>query len=61
MQTLRLFKDAPTARNYRRDNGTGGWIFDSPEMVILFPPELTPTGILNHPVTKGRSGKLLAN
>jgi len=62
MQTYRTFNTLQAARDYRFENGTGGWIFapDSGDC-ILFPPEVTPTGIFNHPFTKGKSGKLYAN
>lgn len=70
MQTIRTFATSQDARDYRRQNGTGGWIFaptcTNPEFYpwtesVLFPPEYTPTMIFNHPITKGRNGKLLAN
>lgn len=61
MQILKLFPDAERAREHRKDHGTGGWIFDGEGLVILFPPDITPSGIFNHPVTKGRSGRLIGS
>jgi hypothetical protein len=70
MSEYRTFPTLQDARDYRHEHGTGGWIF-APEVTeptfypahecILFPPEFTPTGIFNHPFTKGRSGQLIAN
>ena len=71
MITIRMFNTIDDAMEYRYTNGTGGWIF-SPEdepasnhyidrlNVILFSPDFTPTMIFNHPLTKGRSGKLIS-
>jgi hypothetical protein len=62
------FPNEQDARDYRHEHGTGGWIFvpenDKPAFypfhdVILFPPEFTPSAILKHPFTKGRTGKLI--
>ena len=71
MQTYLTFPTLQSARDYRYENGTGGWIFapDQSDQLrpypdtecILFPPEFTPHAILHHPFTKGRSGKLISN
>lgn len=68
METYLTFPNTQSARNYRYEHGTGGWIFapDEPEVtyadqVILFPPEYTPNMIFNHPFTRGKSGKLIGN
>lgn len=61
MQTLRLFDNVEEARTYRHQHGTGGWIFANSEVVILFPPELPPSGVFGHPLTRGMSGKLIGN
>jgi len=63
MKTFRTFTSKQAARDYRHENGTGGWIFapdDSPES-ILFPPDMTPTDIFNHVLTEGKSGDLLGS
>ena len=63
MKTFRTFKTTQEARDYRHQNGTGGWIFspiDNSDS-ILFPPEFTPTAIVNHPTTCGKTGFLFAN
>lgn len=71
MQTYRFFDTLQQARDYRYQNGTGGWIF-APEhtpdpkpysetQCVLFPPEFTPHAIFHHPLTRGRSGRLIAN
>jgi hypothetical protein len=68
MKQYFTFNSLQDARDYRHENGTGGWIFvpenDNPtfypyHQVILFPPEFSPTGIFNHPFTKGRTGQLI--
>ena len=63
MQVFRTFNTAQDARDYRYENGTGGWIFapDNGAPSILFPPEVTPTAIFNHPLTKGQTGRLLGS
>lgn len=62
MQVFRTFATVQQARDYRHEHGTGGWIF-APENgpAILFPPEIPPSQIFNHPFTRGQSGRLLAN
>ena len=68
MNQYLTFNTETAARVYREHCGTGGWIFvpenDKPmfhpyHAVILFPPEVTPSAIFNHPFTKGRTGKLI--
>jgi hypothetical protein len=68
MNQYLTFTNEQTARDYRHEHGTGGWIFvpenDKPTFypfhdVILFPPEFSPSAIFNHPFTKGRTGKLI--
>jgi hypothetical protein len=55
------FDSAQAARTYRHEHGTGGWIFrpENGGMTVLFPPDMAPTAIMTHPITKGRSGKLM--
>ena len=63
MRTIYEFKTAQDARDFRHEHGTGGWIF-TPEdngPVILFPPELYPMAIFHHPLTQGRSGRLIGS
>lgn len=65
MSTIRTFQTEQEARDYRHIHGTGGWIF-SPENEqggesVLFPPEMSPSDIFNHPITKGRTGNLIGN
>ena len=71
MQILRTFPTRQEARDYRHEHGTGGWIF-SPDIPddntnlyssesILFPPNMAPIDIFNHPITRGRSGDLIGN
>jgi hypothetical protein len=65
MLTYRTFSNASEAIAYRKENGTGGFIFDpvcNKELgfdAILFPPEFTPSEIFNHVMTRGMSGKLI--
>lgn len=70
METILLFDTAQQARDYRHECGTGGWIFQPTDIqethyhwhqCVLFPPSMTPAQIFNHPMAKGRTGKLLAN
>ena len=71
MLTFHSFDTVQQAQDYRHINGTGGWIFAADNApanrhytvpaIILFPPEMTPSQIVNHPFTAGMSGKLLAN
>jgi hypothetical protein len=58
-----VFPNKEEARQYRHDNGTGGWIFDPEDNqgVVLFPPEIPPSQILNHPITRGRTGHLIGS
>jgi hypothetical protein len=60
---FRTFKSAQEARDYRHNHGTGGWIFvpDDGAEASLFPPHMSPTAIIHHDLTTGRSGPLLAN
>ena len=61
MKTLRLFNTPEEARDYRKEHGTGGWIFSNPALTLLFPPEFTQTTIINHPLTKGHDGRLIGS
>ena len=72
MITFHAFETVNQALDYRFNNGTGGWIFAPDDAnrngehfsrthcVILFPPELTPSAIVGHPLTIGHSGRLIA-
>lgn len=60
-QVLRMFPNANLARQYRYTAATAGWIFTNDEMTVLFPPDVTPSAIFNHPVTKGRKGQLIGS
>lgn len=59
MQVFKVFPNAQAARDYRHEHGTGGWIFAG-SIVILFPPEFSPSAIFHHPFTAGKSGTLIA-
>jgi len=54
---------AADARTYRHEHGTGGWIFEDEKtgQAWIFPPAMPPTGILHHPITRGRSGRLIGS
>ena len=63
IQTFKTFYTAQDARDYRHEHGAGGWIF-APEkggVVVLFPPDMTPSAIFRHPLAKGQSGDLIGN
>lgn len=63
MQTFLSFPNAQDARTYRRDHGTGGWIFVSEQtgVATIFPPDMTPTAIFHHPIARGQSGDLIGH
>lgn len=63
MATFRTFQNGQAARDYRHANGTGGWIFvsDADGSAILFPPNMSPSGIFNHEMTRGKSGRLIGS
>ena len=61
MDTIKLFHNRQQARDYRHENGAGGWIFSAEDesLNILFPPDWYPHKIFHHPLTKGKHGELL--
>lgn len=61
MNTYYEFTTLDEAVRYRRRMQTGGWIFapESGESVWLFPWRMTPQEILRHPLTQGRSGRVV--
>lgn len=63
METFLTFPTGKAARDYRHANGTGGWIFvsDADGRATLFPPNMSPSGIFNHPMTRGQSGRLIGS
>lgn len=67
MSTFYTFGTLQAARDYRHNNGTGGWIFEPTSVkefgyeCILFPPEFSPSDIFRHQLTRGMSGNLIAN
>lgn len=63
MKAFYMFSTSQSAREYRFANGTGGWIFEDEETreAVLFPPDVTPIAIFNHPLTRGKKGRLLAS
>lgn len=63
MQTFRTFPNGQAARDYRHTHGTGGWIFvdDITGGATLFPPEMPPSAIFHHAITRGKSGNLIGH
>ena len=63
LYSIRAFLSEQEARDYRHDNGTGGWIFagEAGALVWLFPPHMPPADIFHHPLTRGMSGKLIGS
>ena len=63
LTTLQAFPTSLQARAFRARCGSGGWIFEpqEPGESILFPPDMTPFAIFNHPITKGRTGRLIGS
>lgn len=65
MKAYRTFDTTEQAIAYRKEQGTGGYVFaptSAKELgyeSILFPYGMTPTPIFNHPLTRGISGVLL--
>jgi hypothetical protein len=59
MVVYRQFATLAEAAAYRRTSGCGGWIFEAPDVSTIFPPQLTPADIMLHPLTRGRSGRLI--
>lgn len=51
------FNELPQALLFRHVNG--GWIFESEYHYVWFDSSHTPTAIIQHPLTKGCSGKLI--
>lgn len=62
-RVYRHFKSKADAMAYRHEHGTGGWIFvpEAEGETILFPPDMTPTAILRHRLTRGLSGELVGS
>lgn len=60
-KTWHLFETAEYALTYRRENGTGGWIFEDGDKgeAVLFPWTHTPTEVLESLFVRGRSGRLI--
>ena len=46
---------------YRAAQGCGGWIFVCHDkgQATIFPPHMTPTAILRHPLTSSQGGRLI--
>lgn len=63
LYSYRVFAGAKDAREYRHQQGTGGWIFvpDGGGECILFPPHLTPADIIRHPLTARKTGALVGS
>ena len=60
-KTWHMFDTAKDAIAYRREHGTGGWIFVDADKgeAVLFPWQQTPKDILNSVFVQGRSGRLI--
>jgi hypothetical protein len=63
VQTFHTFHNATAARDYRRANGTGGWILENEVTgsATLFPLCMTPSAIFRHPMARGVSGHLIGH
>lgn len=60
-KTWRMFDSTDDAIAFRRERGTGGWIFsyqDSGE-AVLFPWQMTPTEVLQSVFVHNRHGYLI--
>jgi hypothetical protein len=62
-RSFHVFASLVEARAYRHEHGCGGWIFqdDATGEATIFPPDMTPTAILQHPLARGRTGNLIGN
>jgi hypothetical protein len=62
-QTFHLFDSKEEAVAYRREHGTGGWIFalEGGGQALLFPPEMTASLVMLHPFSRtlGGTGELI--
>lgn len=54
MHTIREFGNLNDAIDYRKANGTGGYIYHVNDngTAILFPPDFTPSMIFEHPMAR---------
>ena len=61
MRLIREFTTTQEARDYRHEHGTGGWIFapDGNGNAVLFPPDMSPSDIMGHPMTRNRTGDII--
>lgn len=62
-KTWRMFDSTADAIDYRREYGTGGWIFsyaDSGE-AVLFPWRMTPSEVLDSVFVHNRHGYLIGS
>jgi len=63
MRTYYEFGTLRDALDYRRSNGTGGWIFAPDQrggaILLVFPRDMLPSDVLRHPLTVGISGRLV--
>ena len=60
-KTWHLFETAEDAIEYRRTNGTGGWIFEISDNgeAVLFPWQQTPAEIFRSVFVAGRVGRFI--
>lgn len=58
--TFRTFETRSDALSYRKEEGTGGWVFAAADgFAILFPPQMTAQDVFCHAFTRGLSGELV--
>jgi hypothetical protein len=63
MNIYREFGNLKAALDYRLSNGYGGWFFEDAKTghAILFPVDILPTHIFTHPISTGKSGRLIGH
>lgn len=61
MKTYLEFGSCKEALLYRREKGTGGWVFAVADNgpAFIFPFGMTPSQVMIHPLVAGYSGALL--
>jgi hypothetical protein len=57
------FENLKASLDYRHSNGCGGWFFVDTKNghAILFSVAMLPTHIFTHPISTGKSGRLIGH
>ncbi|OWJ75033.1 hypothetical protein [Haematobacter genomosp. 1] len=62
-KTYRHFENTDDAIAFRKEHGTGGWIFSITDTgeAILFPWQMTPSQVLDSPYVRPFNGRLIGH